>query len=504
VSGAQWSLTVAVLVAAVATPLLGALGDGRWRRPVLLGALAAVLLGCVLAALPFGSYPLLLLGRGLQGLGLGLVPLAIAVAREQLSPERSGPAVSLLSITTVVGVGLGYPVTGLLATRVDFHASFWFAAAVASAALLAAALVVPDNPGVVSRRLDLSGAALLAAALVCLLYGLAQGETWGWLSWRLGGLLALAAVLLWLWGRHELANEAPLVDLRLARHPTVLTANITALVAGIGMYLLLSLVTRFVQTPSAAGYGFGASVVVAGLAMAPFSVASVLSSRLVGLTSERLTADLVLPLGCGIFVVAMGTFAMANSSLWLVFVVMAVAGLGVGCTFAALPALVLRAVPLGQTGSAMSFNQVLRSVGYSIGSALAGSVLQAFTAGSGPPRLAGYRTAALLGCGVWVAAGVVSFALPRRAARVDAEAQLLMQESLADGVPWGATPAGSSESDGELGFGDGPDLVDGDPGGELAQEQAGWLDVQDSEVADDALDAAATGVGKRALPDDLR
>lgn len=106
----QWSLTVTLLVGAVVTPVMGRLGDGPRRRAVILGALAAVLAGCALAALPLG-FGWLLAGRALQGLGLGLTPLAIATARDALPPERSRPAVAMLSVTTVAGVGLGYPVT---------------------------------------------------------------------------------------------------------------------------------------------------------------------------------------------------------------------------------------------------------------------------------------------------------------------------------------------------------------------------------------------------------
>src|SRR5829696_9145562 len=88
VSSAQWSLTVTLLVGAVATPVIGRLGDGRHRRTVVLAVLSVVLLGCVLAALPLGL-GWLITGRGLQGLGLGLTSLAIATARTALTGERS-------------------------------------------------------------------------------------------------------------------------------------------------------------------------------------------------------------------------------------------------------------------------------------------------------------------------------------------------------------------------------------------------------------------------------
>jgi MFS family permease len=103
---AQWSLTVTLVVGAVATPVVGRLGDGRHRRTVILGVLAVVTLGGALAALPLGL-GWLVAGRGLQGFGLGLTPLAIATARDALEGRRAASTIAALSITVVAGVGLG-------------------------------------------------------------------------------------------------------------------------------------------------------------------------------------------------------------------------------------------------------------------------------------------------------------------------------------------------------------------------------------------------------------
>ena len=418
---AQWSLTVTLLAGAVATPVMGRLADGPRRREVVLVVLGVVLAGSVLAALPLG-FGLLVAGRALQGVGLGLTSLAIAVARDHVPVERARSAVALLSVTTVAGVGLGYPLTGLIATRFDVHAGFWFGAAVSALALALAALVVPCSAGRPSHPLDVTGAVLLAAGLSALLLGLSEAEQWGWTSLRLAGALVAAVVLLVVWVRHELRVEHPLVQLGLLRVRAVMTADVTGLLAGIGMYLLLSLMTRFVQTPASAGYGFGASVVVAGLVLLPFSVGSVVGSRVAPLVGRRWGIDRMLPFGCAIFLVAMTTFLLERSTLAACLVVMGLAGLGVGCTFAAMPGLVMRAVPVSETGSAISVNQVLRTVGYSMGSALSGTVLEGFTPrGQALPTGGGYAACALLGIGIWVVTGVVSFLLPGRPGRADDE-----------------------------------------------------------------------------------
>jgi predicted MFS family arabinose efflux permease len=432
-ASAQWSLTISLLVGAVATPTMGRLADGPRRRPVVLMTLAAAVGGCVLAALPL-SFGWLLVGRGLMGTGLGLTPLAMATARDSLTGERSRRTVALLSISTVAGIGLGYPLTGLIAQHLSFRAAFWFGAIVTGIAFLAALLVFPSTRDRPRARLDVLGAVLLGAGVAGLLLALAEVE-----SWPGSRLLVLAAVsiavLAW-WFVQELRTPNPLVDLKLVRDRSVLTADLTGLFAGVGMYVLMSLVIRFVQTPSGAGYGFGASVVVAGLALLPFSLMSVAASRVAPVISRRVSPNAVLPLGCAIFIAALLLFVLDRSQLWQVFVVMGIAGLGMGCTFAALPGLIVRAVPASETGSAMSFNQVLRYVGCSLGSVLSATVLQAHTPhGHSLPTDHGYTVAAVVGIGFLALAGVLSAVLPdRRVVDLD---ELLGKESIADAVTAG-------------------------------------------------------------------
>jgi MFS family permease len=112
---AQWSLTITVLVSAVISPVVGRFGDGPHRKLVLLLGLGVVVVGSALAAMPTTIFAILLVGRGLQGVGLALMPLAMGVARDHLPAERSRSALATLSVTTVIGVGLGYPITGVIA-----------------------------------------------------------------------------------------------------------------------------------------------------------------------------------------------------------------------------------------------------------------------------------------------------------------------------------------------------------------------------------------------------
>lgn len=412
-SSAQWSLTVTMLVGAAATPTMGRLGDGPHRRQVILIGLVVVLAGSVLAALPLG-FAWLITGRALQGVGIGLTPLAMAAARDALPPERSRSAVAVLSLTSAAGVGLGYPITGLLAEYLGMSSAFWFAAIATAATLIAIAAVLPPSPRRERHALDVPGAVLLGFGMGGLLFAISQGERWGWTSYWLLAIAGVSALTLCWWVVHELRASHPLVDLRTITKPMVLVADLSAVLSGVGLYLLLSLVSRFVQTPSSAGYGFGASIVVAGLVLVPYSAASLLAGRVVRRLPRHVPLSRLLPLGCLIALLGMVCFVLFHGSLWQIFLVMGISGLGAGFSISVMPALIVSAVPATETGSATSFNQVLKYVGYSVGSALSAVVLESdHIEGTALPSVDAYQTAGLLGCGTWMAAGLVSYFLIR-------------------------------------------------------------------------------------------
>jgi MFS family permease len=414
VTSAQWALTVTLVVGAVATPVIGRLGDGPRRRTVVLVVLAVVLLGSVLAALPLGLWATIA-GRALQGLGLALTPLTIATARTALAGERSRSTVAALSVTVAAGVGLGYPVTGFIAELGGVHAAFWFGALASAGALAAAAAVYPPSEQVPPRRLDVGGALLLGLGLAAGLLALGQGEAWGWTSPAVVGLAVLAALALAAWVAWQLRAEAPLVDLRLARGRSPAIAHVTALLAGLANYLLLASAPRLAQTPESTGYGFGTSIAIAGLVLLPFSVGSVVGSQLARPLDRRAGPRAVLSVGALVLGAGLLLFGLVRDELWQLFAGSAVAGLGVGYMFAALPGVIVAAVPVRETGSAMSLNQVLRYIGFAIGSALSATLLEAATPdGAAQPTSGGYTAIALVGCGACLAMAVLTAFLPAR------------------------------------------------------------------------------------------
>src|SRR5262245_37977201 len=407
-AAAQWTLTVTLLSGAVATPLLGRLGAGRRRRTATLATLGVVTAGSVCTVLP-GSFALLVAGRAAQGVGLGLGPLLMATARDTFDQRRAASVIAMVSVATTAAIGVGYPLTGFLADLGGVRTAYVAGLVATGAALLIGVRTLPRSHVDSARapRLDWAGAALLGTGLVALLVPLGDHDLWSrrpaaaWLLLVVG----IAAMVVWVLVERRAAS--PLVDLRALRHPLVARANLAMFVGGAAMYLLLTLATRYVQTPLSAGYGFGLDTFQAGLVLVPFSVAGFAAGRAVPRVVRRVGAARTVAASLVLVAIGFVVFAVGRSTLAGPVLAVTVLGLGVGTASAAMPAMILGATRSDETASAMSVNQVVRSVGFALGSALGGLILSAQTLPGGFPAQHGYTTAAVVGALLAVAAAAL-------------------------------------------------------------------------------------------------
>ncbi|MEY9862596.1 putative MFS family arabinose efflux permease [Catenulispora sp. GAS73] len=419
-AAAQWTLTVSLLTGAVATPVLGRLGSGSRRRAVVLATLGVIVAGSVLTVLPLPLGPLLV-GRAAQGCGLALGPLMMASAREHLDKAGAASTIAMISVASTAGVGFGYPLAGYLTDVGGIRLAYAAALGLSAVALLVAFRFFPASQQPVAPAPDPTASGLLTAGVLVLLLVLGEASLWQHhLPLAIGGVVA-ALLLLAAWTLRERALTAPLVDLRLLRHRAVAGANAAMLVAGVGMYLLLSCITRYVQTPRVAGYGFGLSTFAAGLFLVPFSVVGFVAGRLSPQVRKRLSAPALVTAATGVVIAAFALFAVARGTIAGPLVSMMLLGLGVGAFSAAMPAVILEVTPAQETASAMGVNQVVRSIGFSLGSTLSALLLAAHTpAGALFPTDSGFTTTAWIGAAVTALALGISFTLRPRAAATTA------------------------------------------------------------------------------------
>ena len=414
-ANAAWVVTVTLLAGAVAGPVMGRLGDIYPKKYVLIGCTAVMVLGSVLCALAGSLWPMLV-GRALQGVGIGVIPIGIATMREMLPVGRLGPSIALMSSSLGVGGALGLPAAAALAQYGSWQWMFWGSAALGLGIIAAMALRIRALPAAKpDGTLDLVGAFGLAVGLISLLLAVSKGADWGWASPLTLGLLALAAVALPAWGWWVLRHPSPLVDLRVAARRPVLMTNIASVLAGMGLYAQMLIIPQILQLPVATGHGLGQSMVAMGLWVAPGGLAmmavSPLSGRLIASRGPKIT----LVLGSLVIAAGYASTIFLMGSTWGIMIAGALTSSGVGLAYGAMPALIMASVPRSEMGSANSFNTLMRSIGTTTSAAVLGVILTQMSSdfhGLFVPTEAGFRVGLLLGCGVALIAAAVAATIP--------------------------------------------------------------------------------------------
>ncbi|MFE7978984.1 MFS transporter [Streptomyces shenzhenensis] len=415
-SDAAWAVTATLLAAAVATPVMGRLGDMYGKRLMLLTSLGMLVAGSVTAALSDTLAPMIV-GRALQGLAAGVIPLGISIMRDELPAERLGSATALMSASLGVGGALGLPAAALIADHFDWHMLFWTSAVLGGVAAVLVLLLVPESRVRTGGRFDLPGALGMAAGLVCLLLAISKGADWGWTGGTTLGLFGAAVVVLFLWGVYELRSAQPLVDLRATARRQVLVTNLASVAFGFSMFAMSLVLPQLLQLPVATGYGLGKSLLFAGLVMAPTGLV-MMAMAPVSATVSRVWGPKV-TLMCGAVIVAVGyglTIVMMDA-VWQLILGSCVIGAGIGFAYGAMPALIMGAVDPSETAAANSLNTLMRSIGTSTASAVAGVILAQLTTPFGAvslPSENGFKVVMAVGSGAAVLALLVAAFIPRR------------------------------------------------------------------------------------------
>ena len=416
-SGVTWTLTGYLVAAAVATPLVGRLGDIYGKRRLLVIALVAFAAGSVVSAVSAQLW-IVVAGRAVQGVGGGIFPLCFAIIRDELPRDRVARGIGLMSAIVGIGGGLGLILGGLLVDYASYHWIFWLGAVMGAVAAVATELYVPESPIRTPARLDLRGALVLGVGLTLPLVAISQASSIGWGDARTLALIAAGLVTLALWVALERRTAQPLADIAALANPPVLMTNIATLLVGFGMFGSFILIPTLAESPTSTGYGFGVNATHAGLLLLPGALAMLALGPLSGIVGSRLGNKV--PLTVGGFATAAGLALLAiahGSQLEIILFSLVMSG-GIGLAYAAMPNLILEAVPAHQTGEATGFNALVRSVGSSLGSQVSATILAA-SAVAGIPSDGGFTRAFAVSAGVAVCAGAVALLIPPvRAAHV--------------------------------------------------------------------------------------
>jgi EmrB/QacA subfamily drug resistance transporter len=412
-SGASWLLTAYLLSAAIATPILGRVGDMLGKEKIIVAVLIALTVGSLLSALAT-SLPLMLVGRVIQGTGGAIFPLALWIIRDEFPAERVAGAIGVMSAILGAGAGAGIVLAGPILVHLNYHWLFWIPMIMSAVATIATFVFVPESPIRAPGRINWLGAFLMSAWLVTGLLAISYAPMWGWGNTSVLVLLAVTAILIVVWAISENRSESPLVDMKMMRIPAVWSTNLAALLFGFGMFAMFVTLPQFTETPTHVGYGFGASVTQSGLYLAPFAVAMVIFAPMTGRLSKAVGSKIVLIAGSLFCASSYLLLLLDHTEQWSIYAATGLLGIGIALGFASMANLIIEAVPAEQTGVATGMNTNIRNIGAALGSGIATSLVVSGLAPGGFPKEHGYMLAFAVSGIALVVAALAALAIPKR------------------------------------------------------------------------------------------
>ncbi|MFD1826401.1 MULTISPECIES: MFS transporter [Mumia] len=382
-AGAQWMNAIYLLMLASLLLAAGRLGDRIGRRRVY----AAGLVLFMVASLSAGAaqnQEMLIAARFVQGLGAAMiVPATLSTLNATFQGRARGIAFAIWGSTVGGMVAVGPLIGGWLATESTWRWAFWINVPFGLLALVGIVKVLDETrdddirPGT-----DLPGLLLSTLGLGGVVFGLIEGQYYGWWRQESGALspvpfsLALGVLLLVAFvvveARRARAGAVTLVDLGLMRFRSLRYGSIAAMVVALGEIGLIFTLPLLLQ--GALGYTpLGTGVLVLWLAVGTF-----LASGATPPLTNRLGQRAVIRIGLALEVVAIAGTALVIStdvSGPAIAALLFLYGIGVGMATAQLTSAILVDIPVGSSGQASGFLTTVRQLGSALGIAVLGGLL---------------------------------------------------------------------------------------------------------------------------------
>ena len=239
---------------------------------MLIWTLIVLSAGTLLAAVA-GSLTVLILARVIQGVAGGIFPLAFSIMRDEFPPDKVPGSIGLMSSILGIGGGGGLVIGGLIAEHLSWHWLFWAPLLPMVAAAVCTAIFIPESRVRASGRVNWLSAALMSTGMCCVLIAIAQTTAWGWTGPKTLSLLAAGLVICAIWIVAEIRSPHPLVDMSLMAVARRLGAEPGRVPARRRHVLGVPAAAAVRPAAAETGFGYGASVVVAGLYLLPCSSA---------------------------------------------------------------------------------------------------------------------------------------------------------------------------------------------------------------------------------------
>ncbi len=385
----SWVLSIYLLVGAVTTPLAGRLGDMYGKKKIMIYVMGLYIVGLLgsgfsldISRALFGepSIFVLIFFRGVQGIGMGMFPLAFGIIRDTFPKDKIPTAIGTVSAMFSVGVSLGLLGGGYITSVGHWYDAFHVVVPFFVALAILTIFLIKDPVIVKTGSLDITGATTLGIGVFSLLLGLTQGQEWGWASPMTLGLFVIALAMFAVFTKLELRTKDPIVRLSMFRNRGVLDASVTAVFIGFCMFLLFQTLPFFLETPKEVGGFFGISdTFVVGLYMFPSAIAQLIFGPLGGVYSRKIGADRVLIAGLAIMTLGFASLILMHTDWVGIIVSVFIAGAGMALCMVSMINLVVVTSKQSEFGVASGMNTLFRVVGGAVGPVLAVVILSNYT-----------------------------------------------------------------------------------------------------------------------------
>ncbi|MED1203259.1 MDR family MFS transporter [Heyndrickxia acidicola] len=354
-------------------PILGKLADLYGRKKIYMMSMAFFILGSIVCGLSH-SMTMLLIGRGIQGLGAGgLMPLAMAISSDLFPVEKRAKIQSLMGPIMFIPMLAGPLMGGYFVDKASWHWIFFvnIPVGITAAALLAFGL----QEASVKKQvvIDWAGSFLLVAAIVSLLITpvLIQNNGYMWGSPLIISLLCLGVILIGVFIWTESKVKEPIVPLHLFKNRNILVLSLIVFTVGFGLMGSFSSFPYFAQnvlglTPTEAGY-----------LTLPLMVGAIGSSMVSGFLITKVRYRELFGIAFIMPIIGFYLFSQMDIhiTVFKICIFFVITGLGLGVMFGGDNLIVQESVEKENKGIALATVPLFQTIGATIGVSIFGNLL---------------------------------------------------------------------------------------------------------------------------------
>jgi EmrB/QacA subfamily drug resistance transporter len=362
----QWISTAYTLALGVIVPLSGWLGDRFGLSRVYLVSMLGFAAASTLCGLAWNLDSLIAF-RVLQAIPGGILPVAaMSMVYRIVPPAQIGSAMGIYGIGVGFAPAVGPTLGGYLVEYVDWRLIFYINAPIGLIGAAAAYFLLPKTAPTARRPLDWWGFATIGTALFALLLAFSKAQDWHWGSYRILMLLTVGVLALALFVVIELELDEPLIELRVLRHWSFVNSLLLISVLSIGLQVILFYLPLFMQDSQ------GMQALTTGLVMLPESLVMVILMPFAGQLYDKIGPRL--PAVIGLAIAAYGTYLLCgiNADMTERDVVIWTSVRAVGNGLALMPIMTagLAAIPVENSSSGSTLNNIAQRVSGSLGLAV--------------------------------------------------------------------------------------------------------------------------------------